>query len=326
MWGSNQHGQLGDGTNIDRHTAVEIIALASKQPTSISLGKQQSACRTHFDGATIKPHLTTPMENQYMIAGDNSFTLTFSLPEAASPGTVQLQLTKAGSEPIVIVFAGGFETKGTHQMTVPQLSRADLSPNIVSVSTVELVDGARYTATLSYQDAAGNAANTDTRTSILVDLTAPILNSVMISSDNNVDSLAKEGNTITIMITSSEEIQPPTVTISKEPTVVTGSGTSWLATYIVPGVASSQAVSDGLVQFEVDFKDIAGNMGIAVSGTTDGSEVSITRVTQALTFAHPKPNSYIISSGDSGGTSFMVSFTLPEAASPGTVQLSLVQE
>ncbi|MCC5876725.1 MAG: SUMF1/EgtB/PvdO family nonheme iron enzyme [Candidatus Sumerlaeia bacterium] len=126
-----------------------------------------------------------------------------------------------------------------------------------------------------YTDAAGNAGPVVTSTTnsslVTIDMTAPTLDTVTISSSNANSSMAKEGDTITVSITASETITEPTVTIAGNTASVSGSGASYTATHVV-----EESDDEGNVSFSIDgFADAAGNAGIAVSATTDSSSVTI---------------------------------------------------
>ncbi|MBL9114870.1 MAG: hypothetical protein JNJ83_07655 [Verrucomicrobiaceae bacterium] len=103
------------------------------------------------------PMLSAPVSGS---AHKDSVSVSFSLPEAASPGSVKLafggtQLTLAASQ----------ETVGTHSFTfAPPDPLA--SPEIASG---EPVTNGTYTVTLSYQDALGNDGASVSATSVVID-------------------------------------------------------------------------------------------------------------------------------------------------------------
>ncbi len=150
------------------------------------------------------------------------------------------------------------------------------------------------------RDAAGNSAvltlpataSADSlagRSAIRIDTTAPTLSVVSIASDNNHTETAKAGDTITLSFNSAENISTPTVSIAGNTAAVSGSGTSWTATYTMQATDST-----GAVGFNIAFTDIAGNAGVAVSTTTDASAVTFDKTQPIIdTAALESGNTYI---------------------------------
>jgi len=101
---------------------------------------------------------------------------------------------------------------------------------------------------------------------------APMLTTVTIVSDNANTSQAKEGDEITVSITSDEVLATaPTVKIAGLAAFVAGSGTSFTAKLTVTG-----ATPTGLASIEISgFADAAGNMRPTVTSVTDGSSVNV---------------------------------------------------
>jgi len=131
------------------------------------------------------------------------------------------------------------------------------------------------TLSVAFKDYAGNAGATQTSTfageTITFDRTIPTLTSVNISSNNKYSSiLAKEGDVVTVTVTASETLQnSPTITISGESITATGSGTDWTASHTM-----QTGDAEGNVEFNINFGDLAANVGIAVTASTDGSTVT----------------------------------------------------
>jgi hypothetical protein len=106
----------------------------------------------------------------------------------------------------------------------------------------------------------------------MIDLTPPTLSAVTIASDNALDStMANAGDTITLSITASEPIITPQVLIKGQSATVSGSGTSFTATYTV----DASQVSKGLVYILIEFEDVASNQGTALHSVTDASSVTV---------------------------------------------------
>ena len=116
-----------------------------------------------FAQETETPTLATPAAS----SSDNAeLDIDFTLPEAASSGTVKMTFTETGgdvdpNDPHVITFNSNFETADQHTAT---LMGSDLSnnPNLSSVNTNTndaLVENAIYDVMIEYQDALQNAAD-----------------------------------------------------------------------------------------------------------------------------------------------------------------------
>ena len=115
---------------------------------------------------------------------------------------------------------------------------------------------------VGFVDLAGNVGSTATATTdgsrVTIDLIAPALLTVRVSSDNAAESQrANGGDTVTVEITANEDIVAPSVLIADHPASVDGGGISWTAVYTV--VADD--VSDGEASLSITFEDVAGNSG-----------------------------------------------------------------
>jgi gliding motility-associated-like protein len=155
-----------------------------------------------------------------------------------------------------------------------QTYTATVASNAASVSIpasnlAALNNGGTYTVTTNVSDAAGNAAPAGTST-FTVDKTAPTLTAVSVSSDNSPSNLVKSGNTILLSITSSENIAIPTVSIAGQSATVTGTGSTYTATYTV-----TNNTPQGTASISVTYSDVANNPGTAVTSTTNSSTVVV---------------------------------------------------
>ncbi len=107
-----------------------------------------------------------------------------------------------------------------------------------------------------------------------VDLTNPTLSPVSLATNNASGTWAKAGDTITLSMTASEAITTPIVSIASSAGVVSGSSTTWSATYIVQSTDVQGAAAISIS----GFNDLAGNPGSTVTATTDASSVAIDTV------------------------------------------------
>ncbi|WP_207428043.1 gliding motility-associated C-terminal domain-containing protein [Pedobacter sp. SYSU D00535] len=101
-----------------------------------------------------------------------------------------------------------------------------------------------------------------------IDNTAPILVTVGIVSNNEDNKLAKVGDKVTLSFTGNEEIQPTAVNIAGENATIMNLLGAWTAR-----VTLVSTTTEGSVPFTIEFKDKAGNPGVAVTSTTDLSFV-----------------------------------------------------
>jgi len=115
--------------------------------------------------------------------------------------------------------------------------------------------------------------------SFIIDTTTLGLSSLTISSNNDNTTMAKVGNTITLSITSSENIQTPSVSIAGQSQSVSRvSGyTGWSATYTM-----RDNDTEGSVSLSIAFTDTLGNPVTTVTSTTNGSAVLFDKTTPSL--------------------------------------------
>ncbi|BDH60586.1 hypothetical protein MTP04_07160 [Lysinibacillus sp. PLM2] len=130
--------------------------------------------------------------------------------------------------------------------------------------------------TVSFQDQAGNPSEiiTDESSNSLVyfDKTVPTATVVMMTSSNSNTEIAIEGDTITLDIETSEDVQQPIVTIAGEVATVTdkgdGNDKTWQAAYTL-----QTGDSEGAISFTIDFQDMTGNTATQVTAVTSGNVV-----------------------------------------------------
>jgi len=126
------------------------------------------------DTETLTPSLTTPATG----ARDNqNFNVSFTLPETASSGTVQLIFTETGgshspyTDTDTLTLTSTYEGMGTHSFVLDGTDLNSQSSIVASESGNfgALVDSSIYTVCIRYQDASGNPAASDDNTGILYD-------------------------------------------------------------------------------------------------------------------------------------------------------------
>ncbi|HOT14912.1 MAG TPA: Ig-like domain-containing protein [Bacteroidales bacterium] len=201
----------------------------------------------------------------------------------------KIMLTFTGSEPL------------TSKPTVTILGHIIANENVVNTSGNTWT--AEYTTlnsdtegtvpfTINYTDIAGNAGIAVTTvtdgSSVTFDRTLPTLSNVNIASNNSVLTQAKVGDKIMLTFTGSEPLtSKPTVTILghiiANENVVNTSGNTWTAEY-----TTLNSDTEGTVPFTINYTDIAGNAGIAV--TTDGSSVTFDRTAPTVIISSSAAN------------------------------------
>ena len=143
---------------------------------------------------------------------------------------------------------------------------------------------------IAFSDLAGIAGDVVTATtnssSVIFDRSVPTLAALSMTSNNDNTDYAKEGDIVTLSFTSSENVQDaPTVTVDGNNATVSGSNTSWTATYTM-----QSGDTEGDLAFTVDFIDIAGNNGTRVTSLITGDVVKYDQTIPTLSTASISSN------------------------------------
>lgn len=135
--------------------------------------------------------------------------------------------------------------------------------------------------TIDFEDSAGNigiqvSATTDS-TFVDFDRTTPMLSNLTIISDNPFITdtpiyYAKEGDTVTLSFSSSEEIQTAIGTIMGKVPTFSRTGNDWSTSLTVEGTDT-----EGTVNIDLTVTDLAGNETINITTTMDGTSVFLDR-------------------------------------------------
>lgn len=100
-------------------------------------------------------------------------------------------------------------------------------------------------------------------------LVAPTLSNVTISSSNSISSWAKPGDLITLSFTTSEPINAPVVSIEgRSATTMNTNGDSYQST-----ITLTSTDPEGVIDFSINFSNLAGTAGTQVTATSDASQV-----------------------------------------------------
>lgn len=277
-----------------------------------------------------QPTLTTPATG----STDNSnLEISFTLPEAASPGTVKMTFTQTGGttdagSPHVLVFKTAFESSGVHSTTLDGTNLAS-NTNVNSITGgSSLVDGAVYNIKVEYQDIALDPAVSTTNTGFAYDnstsvptLTLPAGNSTDNSALDISFSLPEAASSGTVKMTFTRTAGTTDasthVLIFKAAFESSGShsttldGTNLSSNANVNSVTGTNALVDGSIyDVKIEYQDVLGN---SVASTTN-SNFTYAIITLAPTLTTPANSSADNSSLD-------ISFSLPESATAGTVKM-----
>ena len=298
---------VGNAASSDTHANV-VIDLQTESPVIVS----------PTDGSRFK----------------EAFSYSFQLPETAEAGTVKLILFSGSdsNSPHTIVFHSGFESAGTHTLTMQALS--GLAGNLTEVvsktpSGVNLIDGVTYVITAQYEDLTGNSlaqtsisATFDTQTATPTFNTpaanAPIKEAFILAY--TLPEAAASG-TLQLQIVDSGSYDTTLVLASTKETA--GSHSITMTSLSAAATALSEILSvsgTGNMQHGVSYtmtlkyQDTAQNDASQVVHT--GVEFDTYTLTPLL--STPGNNSFI-------ATSFALQFRLYEAASSGTVKLILTR-
>lgn len=219
--------------------------------------------------------------------------------------------TDASPIPVIITFSETVTDLIADEIVVTNGTKGDLtgSGTTYGIGVTPSGDGAvtvNIAADVAW-DLAGNYNTVATEFSITSDLTVPTLSSVSIASDNANTAFAKVGDEVTLTFTSSEVIGTPTVTIGGNTAAVSGSDTSWSATYTMV-----EGDTEGVIAFTIDFADVAGNDGTTVAEVTDGGgSVTFDETAPVLAEVTPVADptnditpSYVFSSDEAGTISY----------------------
>lgn len=225
-------------------TVTFNISFADTAGNSGSASTTTDSSSVNFD-STIPNTPTVAINNPINLANRTNVGLTIS-------GEVGTTYNYSISDGVNTPITGtGTLTSATFNITGLDLS--GLNDGTVSVS-------------VTLTDAAGNTSSAGTYSSTK-DTSLPTIISQTLTSSNANTSFAKVGDLISLLFTSSESIQTPTVTIAGH--VVSAINTSlnnWLATWTL-----TAGDTEGVISYTINFLDIAGNSGVAINANSSVS-------------------------------------------------------
>ncbi|MGB5981911.1 MAG: LamG-like jellyroll fold domain-containing protein [Nonlabens sp.] len=151
-----------------------------------------------------------------------------------------------------------------------------------------------YTFNYNYTDPSGNLAEPVTRIVNVVDAAPPVLEEVLLSSNNTLDSnFARENDQITLFIRANKAIQLDNVTLNGVQMGNWNFNQINPATFEVYYTVSRWDDFQGPSTISINYSDIAGQAGTIVTTTTDGSNVIVDTI---------KPEATVTEHVQGGGT------------------------
>lgn len=216
---------------------------------------------TAFTVDTTAPTGTATVGTDPLYEGDLVQEVTITYDEAMDPASTPT-ITFAGTAGAFTSNADGFWPSATTWTESFTLTDAD-----------EEVTGATVYSS-GATDFAGIPEGAPVAGTFDVDTLAPTLTTVTIASNNATDTTtAGVGDDVTLTITGSETIQQPVVAYTSGGVAVADTPSTyfpaWTAAY-----TANVADTEGAVAYTIDFADLAGNNGVQVTATTDGSAVT----------------------------------------------------
>ena len=278
-----------DNTSVDGNNEITFNALSD--------GTHSNCTITVTDNASNASSALTVQGKDQLGTTHNSFTIGATKPALLEITAVPTPSSDNTSSYIFYSTLSGSITYGGDCASSTSAASADNN----TVTFNALADGSysNCTVRVTSNSVASDALSV---TSFTIDTIAPILSGVTIRSNNSDNTKAKVGHQIILSITSSEATQSYTVSIAGQPATVSGSGTSWQATYTMPS-----SYSEGAVSFSIAFSDLSGNAASTITNTTDGSAVqfdktapSISQVTAVTTPTGDTTPNYTFSSNEAG--------------------------
>ena len=264
------HTLTASNTSGNSYTASYTLLQSDTEGTvSFSLTATNLSGRAGFTTSTSTDGTAVYFDKTAFI-NQNSI---FSTPASAQGGAT-IDLAPSGVASDTVCFA----PIGTTDFT-PSSSITCTTGNATTL--LAPTDGGTYK--LFVIDAAGNVSS-GSSAELIVDNSAPSLSGVTMTS-SAAGAYLKSGDVLTLSFTSSKALVTPTISLLFGGAPANGtvhisnvSGTTWTITYTM-----SADDTDGVVSFSVDgIEDLLGNMGSAVTTTSDGSSLTFDKTLPTL--------------------------------------------
>ena len=245
--------------------------------------------------------------NVTAVTNSSSVTFDKTVPTLSDVGIASNNSTDtlAIVNDVITVTFTAIEAIGTKVVTFSSAGVAINASRVSYVNTTGNTWTASYTAVGSDTDGAvtysivvgdlagnpGVAVTTGTG-SVTFDDTDPARTSVIVASNNSLVTHAKSGNVVTVELTTDVAVSQPVVVFKSGGAALNNASgrvitytntnspnkTEWSAAYTVDA-----ADTDGLVSFDIDFSDLAGNAATTVTSVTDTSSVVVDTTAPTLT-------------------------------------------
>ncbi len=271
---------------------------------------------------------------QYSLNAANvtaGLVLTAAFPACVS-GSGPCDTTAPTLSPVAIASSNDFASraKAGDVITLTFTASEPIQPPSVTIAgraaSVSAAGGNSWTATLNvlasdpqgtaafsvaFRDLAGNSGATVTATTnnsaIVIDNTAPTILAASVASNNATPSRAKAGDVVTLTFTTSELTFIPGVTIAGRNVISSPSGGNvWTASTTV-----AAGDPQGAVAFAITPRDLASNIGVTVTTTSNGSGVAIDTAAPTLSAVALASNNAVPSRARAGDT-LTLAFTASE--------------
>ena len=221
--------------------AGNLVDLTSA-PQSTSDGSKVQIDASHPE--ILEVSITSSNANSNLAKEGDNLTLTFKVSEPIrGPTSTEVTIDQVGSLDFEKIDSLGMEWQAKTSISSGLTDNASIS--------------------LQVYDAAGNPSDPVVQTTdssyVTFDTTIPTITIDSLTSDNAKTFLAKSGDQLTLNFTSSETILTPQIIIagaSADAVNASGDGLNWeVNTKVLDNT------SNGLVDFQISFKDPAGNSG-----------------------------------------------------------------
>ncbi|MBA65573.1 MAG: hypothetical protein CMG55_07210 [Candidatus Marinimicrobia bacterium] len=325
--GATSNGRFfSDGGLAQISVSHEVLAGLSAWPgddnaQGIKLQVYESETSTYYPTSPVSwtLDLTRPTISSATIASDNSTNTAFATTDdVVTIGiTASEDLINAGSYVFTGNMAGlSFNTRSGSDATQWEFY------NTVSTHAEQVVTYSIVYYDANYNVGASNLTTTTDGSTVTVDKSSPEL-TVTIASNNDVSSLAKHGDIVTVSIASNETLNgAPTVQISSNtsPTVnPSTASTNYTATHTLNQASDPQTA----VTFSIsNVLDRAGNTVSAITNTSDASSVTFDYTAPLLDAVASSSNNSLTSERAKADDVVTVSFTTREAVQTPVVLIA----
>ena len=232
-----------------------------------------NAVTSTTDGSSVTIDSSPPIiSNTSLVSNNVNYT---TLATIGNIITLTFTTNENITVPTVNFFSGGVAINGTVNYTPP----AGVSTNWTVTYQVNALDtDGPVTISITATDVGGNTTTNYTTisgTNVTVDITPPNFTTTSIVSNNNINTLAKEGEVVTLTIVANESLlNTPTVNFFSgnpaqaitNPNQTNGSGANWTASFDVDA-----ADTEGIVSIQITGTDLAGNTTNNFTTISNGS-------------------------------------------------------